>query len=187
MPIAINPIGIIKITKIKWKPLIASSTPECMSTQGKAKLKNAIIPPTSEINLGYCFMLLPIRKYHSIRLVLVNKMFIMYSHMFDLTYKHIVPTGLKSVQRNRNTVKSIYLCETMFNKKLFSTTRNLCYSFVFDSVLYSGLGKNLTPAIVRKNPTMVSGKPYSTKSRLLNNSTIRENNTDQTATVYQGP
>ena len=69
-------------------------------------------------------------------------MFIMYSHIFDLTYKHIVPTGLKrvlktfiykhivptglkSVQRNRNTVKTICLCETMLNKKLFSITRYL--------------------------------------------------------------
>ena len=36
-----------------------------------------------------------LEEYLMLRLVPVNKMFVFYSHIFDLTYKHIVPTGLK--------------------------------------------------------------------------------------------
>ena len=58
-------------------------------------------------------------------------MFVLYSHIYDLTYKHIVPTGLKRVlktffykhivptglkrvQRKRKTLKTFCLCEIIF-------------------------------------------------------------------------
>ena len=43
--------------------------------------------------------------------------------IYTFFYKHIVPTGLKIGQRKRRTVKTSYLCETVFNSWLSGTTR----------------------------------------------------------------
>ncbi len=44
------------------------------------------------------------------------------------SYKHIVPTGLKDRSKCENYLYYFHLCEIVYFKKLFSTTRYSHYS-----------------------------------------------------------